>query len=300
MLVPADPAAELVQVGQAVVVGLVDEDGVGVGDVQAALDDRRRHQDVGLAGGRTRASPLPARRSAIWPWPIDDLRLGHDLLQPASAIVVDVVDAVVDEVDLPVAVQLAQDRVADQLGVEAGDARLDRPGGPAAASPGCEMSRMPSSDRCSVRGIGVAVSVSTSTVCRSCLSRSLCSTPKRCSSSMMTRPRSLNCTSLLTQPVRADDDVDAALGQPLRGSRFCSAGVRKRLTHSTTNGYSASRCAEGAVVLLGQHGRRHEDGDLLAVVDRLERGPHGELGLAVADVAADEAVHRPRLAPCRA
>ena len=45
----ADAAAQLVQVGQAVVVGLVDEDGVGVGDVQAALDDRRRHQDVGFA-----------------------------------------------------------------------------------------------------------------------------------------------------------------------------------------------------------------------------------------------------------
>src|SRR3712207_8988807 len=38
VLVPADPAAELVQVGQAVLVGLVDEDRVDVGDIQAALD----------------------------------------------------------------------------------------------------------------------------------------------------------------------------------------------------------------------------------------------------------------------
>ena len=50
VLVAADPAAELVQVGQAVLVGLVDEDRVDVGDVQAALDDRRRDQDVELAG----------------------------------------------------------------------------------------------------------------------------------------------------------------------------------------------------------------------------------------------------------
>ena len=35
VLVPADPAAKLVQVGQAVLVGLVDEDRVDVGDVQA-------------------------------------------------------------------------------------------------------------------------------------------------------------------------------------------------------------------------------------------------------------------------
>ena len=40
---------------------------------------------------------------------------------------------------------------------------------------------------------------------------------------------------------------------------------------------------------------RHQDGHLLAVLHRLERGPHGDLGLAVADVAADDAVHRQRL-----
>ena len=35
VLVAADPAAELVQVGQAVLVGLVDEDRVDVGDIEA-------------------------------------------------------------------------------------------------------------------------------------------------------------------------------------------------------------------------------------------------------------------------
>ena len=51
------------------------------------------------------------------------------------------------------------------------------------------MSRRPTSDMCSVRGIGVAESVSTSTVARSVFSRSFTSTPNRCSSSMITRPR---------------------------------------------------------------------------------------------------------------
>ena len=37
----------------------------------------------------------------------------------------------------------------------------------------------------------------------------------------------------------------------------------------------------------------HEDGDLPAVLDRLERGPERDLRLAVADVAHDEPVHRP-------
>ena len=46
----------------------------------------------------------------------------------------------------------------------------------------------------SVRGIGVADIDRTSTSVRRALSVSLCSTPKRCSSSMMTRPSFLNET----------------------------------------------------------------------------------------------------------
>ena len=41
-----------------------------------------------------------------------------------------------------------------------------------------------------------------------------------------------------------------------------------------------------------QHGRGREEGDLLAVHDRLERRAHRDLGLAVADVAAEQAIHR--------
>ncbi len=52
---------------------------------------------------------------------------------------------------------------------------------------------------------------------------------------------------------------------------------------------------ERAVVLLGQHGRRHQDRHLLAIFDRLERGPHRQLGFAVTDVAAQQAIHRPGL-----
>ncbi len=70
------------------------------------------------------------------------------------------------------------------------------------------MSRRPASDRCSVRGIGVAVSVSTSVCSLSCLSRSLCFTPKRCSSSTTISPRSRELDVGAEQPMRADDDVD--------------------------------------------------------------------------------------------
>jgi hypothetical protein len=59
-----------------------------------------------------------------------------------------------------------------------------------------EMSRIPRSDMWSVRGIGVAVIVSTSTLARSALSRSFTSTPNRCSSSTTSRPRFAKWMSL--------------------------------------------------------------------------------------------------------
>ena len=48
-------------------------------------------------------------------------------------------------------------------------------------------------------------------------------------------------------------------------------------------------------MLLGEHRRRHQHRHLPPVHDGLECCPQGHLGLAVAHVAADQAVHRSRL-----
>ena len=93
------------------------------------------------------------------------------------------------------------------------------------------------------------------------------------------------------EPVRADEDVDEALAAVLDDGLL----LARRLEPG--QGLDADReedhpVAEGLEVLAGQDGRRAEDGHLLAVHDRLEGGPHGHLGLAVADVAAEEPVHR--------
>ena len=47
-------------------------------------------------------------------------------------------------------------------------------------------------------------------------------------------------------------------------------------------------------MLLGQHGGGHQHRHLLAIHHRLEGGAQGHLGLAVAHIAADQAVHRAR------
>ncbi len=103
-----------------------------------------------------------------------------------------------------------------------------------------EISRRPPIAICSVRGIGVAVSVSTSTCVRSSFSRSLCVTPKRCSSSMTTRPRSLKRTSRDRR--RCVPTTTSSLPSASAAMVFdCSALVRKRDSAATRTGNSSKR-----------------------------------------------------------
>ena len=95
-------------------------------------------------------------------------------------------------------------------------------------------------DMCSVRGIGVAVRVSTSMDCFSFLMASLWVTPKRCSSSTTSRPRSLNSTSLASSrwvPTTTSTEPSFSSFKIC----FCSAAVLKRLSTSTFTGKPAKR-----------------------------------------------------------
>ena len=92
----------------------------------------------------------------------------------------------------------------------------------------------------------------------------------------------------------ADQDVDAALAEALDRLALLGGAAEARdvLDRERVVGEAL---AEGAVVLLGEDRRRREHEHLLAVGGGLERGAQRDLGLAVADVAADQPVHRPRL-----
>ena len=122
--VTAHAAAKLVQIGQAVAVGLVDENGVGVGDVQAALDDRRRQQNVETVGHEVQHDLLQLVLGHLAVADAD-AGLGHDLAEPLGERL-DVLYAVVDEVDLPLPVKLPQHGLPDQFGIEARDAGFHR------------------------------------------------------------------------------------------------------------------------------------------------------------------------------
>ena len=73
---------------------------------------------------------------------------------------------------------------------------------------------------------------------------------------------------------------------------FLLGGAAEAAEHLDARGKSGEALLEGFEVLEGQNGGGRENGDLLAVGDGLEGGAHGHFGFAVADVAAEQAVHR--------
>ena len=143
----------------------------------------------------------------------------------------------------------------------------------------------------SVRGIGVAVSVSTSTSVLSFFIASLWLTPNRCSSSTTSRPSRLNVTSSDSSRCVPITMSTSPLATPST-TRLAWPGVRKRDSTSTRSGYAAMRSLNVGEVLLREESRGDEHADLHPVLHGLERGADRDLGLAEADVAADEAIHR--------
>ena len=92
----------------------------------------------------------------------------------------------------------------------------------------------------SVRGMGVAVSVSTSTSERSAFMASLCRTPKRCSSSMMSRPSRLNFTSALSS-LWVPTTMSMVPASRPSSAAFTSLGERKRDSSATRTGHLPKR-----------------------------------------------------------
>ena len=93
------------------------------------------------------------------------------------------------------------------------------------------------------------------------------------------------------QRVRADDDIDLALGQFGLGLlRLLRTDEARKLRDAHRQ--TGVPFAEAAEMLPRQQCRRHDDRDLRAGERRDEGGSQRHLGLAEADIAANEAIHR--------
>ena len=143
-----------------------------------------------------------------------------------------------------------------------------------------------------MRGIGVAERVRTSTSRRIALMRSLWRDPEALLLVDDEQPEVGEGDVLRQDPMRPDQHVDRPVGHALHDPLLLLPRD-EAAEHGDPQRERGQAALEGVQVLLRQHGRRHEHRDLLAVLHRLERGAEGDLGLAVADVADHEAVHRP-------
>ena len=111
---------------------------------------------------------------------------------------------------------------------------------------------------------------------------------------MMISPRSWNWTfsdRSACVPMTTDDDVRRARQQP-RARALAGFGRLESAHRLDPHGRSLEPRQKRFVVLFGQDGRRRQQGNLLAVHGHDERRAHRDFRLAVAGVAADQAIHR--------
>ncbi len=95
------------------------------------------------------------------------------------------------------------------------------------------------------------------------------------------------------KPVRADNNVHQPLFQSLDGL-FHLARRPEARHHLNAHRKILHALHKRIVMLLRQNSGRHEICDLFAVLNRLERGTYGNLRLAIAHIAANQAVHDAR------
>ena len=104
-------------------------------------------------------------------------------------------------------------------------------------------------------------------------------------------PEVLELDRLAEQRMGADHDVDMALGEPFLGlGEFGGRDEARRL--GDVDRIAFEPLGKGLHVLARQERRRHHDSDLLAVHGRHKGRAQSHLGLAEADIAADQAIHR--------
>ena len=286
----ADAPADLVELAQAEGVGALDDERVRLRDVDPRFDDRRRDEHVGVAR-EERVHPLLEIALAHLAVRDEEAEAGAELAQ-LLAHLLDRLDAVVEVERLAAARVLALERDLDQLLVVLAHGRPDRPAplGRRLDDRDVAQTRERHVERARDRRRGEREHVDLE--------------PQRAEQLLLGDAEALllvedDEAELLRDhvagedAVRPDEDVDLAGGEV--GEHLLRLGrLAEARDHLDVEREVAEALAEGVPVLLGEDRRRAEHEHLPAVDGDGERGPDCDLGLAEADVAADEPVHRPR------
>ena len=285
---PAHTPAQLVHLRQPQLIRAVDDQGVGVGDVQAGLDDGRTHQHVVLAVPEAADCLLELLLPHL-PVRHHHARLGHEVPDPGGRGV-DGPHAVVHVEHLPLAQELTADRGRDVLvRVRAhvrqhGQAFLGRGEDLAHLADPRERHLQRSRDRRGGHGQYVHVGAQGGDVLLVLHAEALLLVHDHQAEVLPPHTRR-------EQAVCTDHHVDRPVGQP--GEDLLGLGIGGEPAQSADgHGEAGHALGERGQVLLREQRGGHQHGNLGAVLHGLERRPHRDLGLAVAHIAHHHAIHR--------
>ena len=283
----AHAPAQLMQLGKTHAVGVFDDEGVHIRNVNAGLDDRRADQDLRLARDHT----LHDRRELL----LVHLAMRHihdravEHLRDAQGGALDVFNAVVQVVHLPAALQFAAHGVAQHIPVVLHDEGLHRD---AVLRRLLDRRHIADAGQCHVQRARNGRGREREHVDRA--AHLLDVLLVRHAEALLfiddEQAEVFKLDVLLQQLMRADHKIALA-----------AAHIRERLTNLTLRAKAREHpdldweavkpLHSRLIVLLGKHGRRHQNGRLPPVEHALHDRAQGDLRLAVAHVAAQEAVH---------
>ena len=285
-------ALELVELGQAKALGVLDDQRVGARVVDAALDDGSGYQDVYLV-------LLEAQHHVL------DLAGAHLAVRHANAGlwcglhhagngVVDGRHTVAHVVDLPLALQLVANSGRDQIGVPLPHVHLD---GQAPWRRGHDEAHVAHATHGHLHGArdGRCRERKDVHLLAHVLELLLVLHAKALLLVDDNEPEVMGVNVSREEPVRTDKHVYRACGKALESLPLLGGRHKAREhAHVEVKGREAGK--ERLEVLLGKNRRGAQHHDLLVVLAALERRAKSNLGLAKAHVAAKQPVHGlPRL-----
>src|SRR5579875_4161037 len=260
LLGAAHPPAQLVELGQPEVVGAIDYDSVGVGNIQPRFHYRRADQDVDAVVDKVvhHDFQLPFLHLPVSD---RDLSLGHQRAQ-MTRHVFDVLDPVMDEEHLTAAVEFAQDDLADEAIVEIGDVGMNRL---AVHRRGLDDGQVANPQHRHVQGARNRRAGHRQHVNQLAefLDLLLVGDAEAMFFVDYQQPQALEIDVRLQQTMGADHDIDLALTHHLQHCAVFFGRVKAR-DHLDAHGEIPEAPAEGFVMLLGEHRGRHQHRDLVA------------------------------------
>ena len=285
----ADAATDLVEVTHAKGVGFFDDDGVGIGDVDAIFDDGGGNEDVDISALEGVEDIVDGVGIHL---PVDglDLSCWEEFLKALDGFI-DALDAVVDIEPLAIAGKLSQEGVLDEGVVVFGEYCLNRQavlwwGVDDGHLPGVDQREVEGAwNRCGRQGEAVDVHFEFFEFLFGAHTEAL----------LFVNDDETEVFEVdvgADEAMGADEDVDLSSCGFFEGL-FDLFRFAKARNVSDAHGVVFHARGKVFIVLQGEDGGGNEDGDLLVSIDDgLEGGAHGDFCLPVADISADEAVHR--------